>query len=208
MRFSFALVFIAASLMAGPASAGPILDRIRADGVVRCGAVERPGLIEVEDSGKAAGLELDLCRAIASVALGPNGRLEFRNYDCEKAFGEVRAGKDDVSFLTGREMIDNGLTGKMIAGPATPLGGEGGDERRLRLVHTPQKLLYFGSVAGSVLKFAGTASLTVGETGVTPIAAPPPPPPSRCAASSVPGGRSGRRAPRWRRSRDRAPRRP
>ena len=118
MRFSFALVFIAASLMAGPASAGPILDRIRADGVVRCGAVERPGLIEVEDSGKAAGLELDLCRAIASVVLGPNGRLEFRNYDSDKAFGEVRAGKDDVSFLTGREMIDNGLTGKMIAGPA------------------------------------------------------------------------------------------
>ena len=29
----------------------------------------------------------------------------------------MRAGKDDVSFLTGREMIDNGLTGKMIAGP-------------------------------------------------------------------------------------------
>jgi len=75
-------------------------------------------------------------------------------------------------FLFGSEINRNGPP-PFDAGPATPLGGEGGDERRLRLVHTPQKLLYFGSVAGSVLKFAGTASLTVGETGVTPIAAQP-----------------------------------
>lgn len=118
MRIALALLLVTASLAAAPASAGPILDRIRADGVVRCGGVERPGLIAVEDGGKAAGLELDLCRAVASVVLGPNGRLEFRRYDSEKAFAEARAGKDDISFLTGREMIDNGLTGKVIAGPA------------------------------------------------------------------------------------------
>ena len=117
MRVVVALFVVVASLAGTPASAGPVLDRIRAEGVVRCGGVERPGLISVEDNGKAAGLELDVCRAIAAVVLGPNGRLEFRRYDLEKAFNEVRAGKDDVSFLTGREMIDNGLTGKTIAGP-------------------------------------------------------------------------------------------
>ena len=36
-----------------------------------------------------------------------------------------------------------------------------------------QKLLYAGSVDGSVLKFAGGVSLTLGETGVTPIALQP-----------------------------------
>ena len=118
MRLSVVLLFIAASLAATPASAGPILDRIRAEGVLRCGGVERPGLLAVEDNGNASGLELDLCRALASVVLGPDGRLEFRRYDSEKAFADVRAGKDDVSFLTGREMVDNGVTGKMIAGPA------------------------------------------------------------------------------------------
>ena len=118
MRVSGAFLFVAASLAAAPAAAGPILDRIRAEGVVRCGGVERPGLIEVTATGKAAGLELDLCRAIATVALGSEGRLEFRRYDSEQAFAEARAGKDDVSFLTGREMIDNGLAGKLIAGPA------------------------------------------------------------------------------------------
>ncbi len=38
MRVFVALFFVAASL--APAFAGPILDRIRAEGVVRCGGVE------------------------------------------------------------------------------------------------------------------------------------------------------------------------
>ena len=115
--FVSALLAVAGLLHAPPASAGPILDRIKAQGVVRCGGVERPGLIAIEDSGKAAGLELDLCRAIASVVLGPNGRLEFRRYDSDKAFAAARAGADDVSFLTGAEIIDNRLAGKLIPGP-------------------------------------------------------------------------------------------
>ena len=99
------------------ASAGPVLDRIRAEGVVRCGGVERPGLIAIADGGKATGLELDLCRAIASVVLGPDGRLEFRRYDSDKAFAQARAGADDVSFLTGAEIVDNRLAGRLIPGP-------------------------------------------------------------------------------------------
>jgi general L-amino acid transport system substrate-binding protein len=104
-------------LWIGPAAAGPILDRIKAQGVLHCGGVERPGLILMEDNGKASGLELDMCRAIASVVLGSNGRLEFRRYDSEKAYAAVRSGADDVSFLTGTEIIDNGLAGKVIPGP-------------------------------------------------------------------------------------------
>lgn len=118
MRLSkIALVFGVCLAWAPAAMAGTVLDRIRAQGVVRCGGVERPGLISMEADGKASGLELDLCRAIASVVLGPNGRLEFRRYDSEKAFAAVRDGADDVSFLTGREIVDNGLTGKLVAGP-------------------------------------------------------------------------------------------
>jgi general L-amino acid transport system substrate-binding protein len=86
--------------------------------VLRCGGVERPGLINMEPNGQAHGLELDLCRAIASVVLGPDGRLEFTRYDSEKAFAAARAGHDDVMFLTGREMVENGLTGQVIPGPS------------------------------------------------------------------------------------------
>jgi general L-amino acid transport system substrate-binding protein len=85
--------------------------------VLRCGGVERPGMIDIEPNAKAAGLELDMCRALASVLLGPQGKLEFTRYDSAKAFAAARDGHDDVSFLTGSEIIDNGLTGKLIPGP-------------------------------------------------------------------------------------------
>ncbi len=109
-----ALALLAA---ATPALAGPVLDHIRGEGVLHCGGVERPGLIAIEDDAKAAGLELDMCRALAFVVLGPEGRLEFRRYDSEKAWTELREHGDDVAFLTAREMIDNGLVGKRLPGP-------------------------------------------------------------------------------------------
>jgi len=119
MRASASLVLSLLLICAGgPAVAGPTLDRIRAEKVLRCGGVERPGLVEIEPEGKAHGLELDLCRALASVVLGSNGRLEFTRYDSEKAFAAARAGHDDVMFLTGRELVENGLTGQVIPGPA------------------------------------------------------------------------------------------
>ena len=117
-RLIMTMFFAATSLaLVEPAAAGSILDRIKARGVLRCGGVERPGMITIEADGKASGLELDVCRAIASVVLGPEGRLEFQRYDLEKAFASARGGADDVSFLTGAEIIDNGLAGKVIPGP-------------------------------------------------------------------------------------------
>ena len=119
MRASVSLVVCLLLIAMGrPAAAGPILDRIRAEKVLRCGGVERPGLVEIETDGKAHGLELDMCRALASVVLGSDGRLEFTRYDSDKAFAAARAGHDDVMFLTGRELVENGLTGQVIPGPA------------------------------------------------------------------------------------------
>ena len=71
MRLFASLLLLALlACAAAPAAAGPILDRIKAEGVVRCGGVGRPGLVEIAPDGQARGLELDLCRAIASVVLG------------------------------------------------------------------------------------------------------------------------------------------
>ena len=119
MRIVRSLLVLALPLaFAPPVAAGPVLDRIRAEKVLRCGGVERPGLVEIEPDGKAQGLELDLCRALASVVLGAEGRLEFTRYDSEKAFAAARAGHEDVMFLTGRELVENHLTGQVIPGPA------------------------------------------------------------------------------------------
>jgi general L-amino acid transport system substrate-binding protein len=112
-------VLAVAFAVATPAAwAGPTLERVKQEGVLRCGGAERPGLVEIEPDGKAHGLELDLCRAVASAILRDDGRLEFTRYDSEKAFAAARAGHEDVMFLTGREMIENGLAGQVIPGPA------------------------------------------------------------------------------------------
>ncbi len=115
LLFGLCLLAISGS---GPCAAGPVLDRIRAQKVLRCGGVERPGLVEITATGAAQGLELDLCRALASVVLGDNGRLEFTRYDSANAFAAARAGHDDVMFLTGRELVENKLAAQVIPGPA------------------------------------------------------------------------------------------
>ena len=48
------------------AQAGSVLDRIKSQKVIRCGAVPRPGLLQVGRNGHASGLLLDLCRAIGA----------------------------------------------------------------------------------------------------------------------------------------------
>ena len=101
------------------AHAGPVVDRIKADGVIRCGGVSRPGLLGQSPDGRdAAGLYLDLCRAIGAALLGPEGRIAFRPYDFDAAFSSLREGTDDLAFLDGSEIFDQRLAGRTILGPA------------------------------------------------------------------------------------------
>ena len=101
------------------AQAGPVVDRIRAEGVIRCGGVSRPGLAgQSPDGREAGGLYLDLCRAIGAALLGPEGRVAFHPYDFDAAFDRMRDGRDDLAFLDGSEILDQRLAGKTILGPA------------------------------------------------------------------------------------------
>jgi general L-amino acid transport system substrate-binding protein len=116
--FCVAVAALLLSVLCQPAAhAGAVLRRVASDGVVRCGGVPRPGLVEVRPDGRAEGLLLDLCRAIAAAVLPATGRLEFRQYDSAKAFDAVRHGNDDVFFLTASEIVSEGLAGKILPGP-------------------------------------------------------------------------------------------
>lgn len=115
LRFLLAAVLLAAS--APGARAGAVLDRIRAGKVIHCGGAPRPGLVDLGEDGRAAGLYLDLCRAIGAAVLGDDGRIDFRQYDSSKAFDGVRDATDDVSFLSAAEIIDEGLASKVLPGP-------------------------------------------------------------------------------------------
>ena len=94
----------AAALSCQPAHAGR-LDRVKAAGVVHCGATQRPGLFEVGADGAARGLLVDLCRAIGVAAAGPATGAIMSVYDADASYDALRAGRDDVFFLTESEEL-------------------------------------------------------------------------------------------------------
>jgi len=100
------------------AHAGPIVDRIKSSGVIRCGGVPRPGLVSQAPDEAPSGLYLDLCRAIGAALLGSEGKIEFHLYDSDSAFARVANGADDLFFLDGSEIADHRLAGAATLGPA------------------------------------------------------------------------------------------
>ena len=100
------------------AQAGPIVDRVKSAGVIRCGGVPRPGLVGQSPNGAPSGLYLDLCRAIGATVLGPEGKIEFHSYDSDKAFARLAEGADDLFFLDGSDIADHRLAGTVTLGPA------------------------------------------------------------------------------------------
>jgi general L-amino acid transport system substrate-binding protein len=107
-----------ALVFCSPARAGPIVDRIKSSGVIRCGGVPRPGLVNRSADAAPSGLYLDLCRAIGAALLGPEGRIEFHPYDSDKAFARVANGTDDLFFLDGSDIADHRLASAVTLAPA------------------------------------------------------------------------------------------
>jgi general L-amino acid transport system substrate-binding protein len=99
-----------------PASAG-VEDRIKAAGVLHCGGTLRPGLAFPGPDGRMAGLEVDLCRAVAIAVLGPSARISFDTYVLPQSYDAIRHGADELSFLTESEIVAAGLTGTVLPGP-------------------------------------------------------------------------------------------
>jgi len=111
---TFCAAVAACLAVTSPAHAGSVLDRVRANHVVRCGATARPGLAGGENG---AGLLSDLCRAIATAVLGPTAPVAFSLYDADVDFDAVRNGTDDVFFLDASEVTAQRLAGMVLPGP-------------------------------------------------------------------------------------------
>jgi len=111
-----ALAILATLSGAGAAASGPTLERVRAANVVRCGATARPGLLE-ETARGPEGLLVDLCRAIGVAAAGPSVKVEMSAYESELSFEAARAGRADVVFLSGGEIVAERLAGALTPGP-------------------------------------------------------------------------------------------
>ena len=129
------------------AHAGPIIDRIKSSGVIRCGGVPRPGLVGQSPGGAASGLYFDLCRAIGAALLGPEGRIEFHPYDSDKAFTRVTEGADDLFFLDGSDIADHRLAGAATLGPAVYFVSTAA------MVHGPTPIQRLSDLAGKSICF-------------------------------------------------------
>jgi len=114
---ALALAMVVTATSSASALAGPVADRIKAGRIIRCGAVERPGLLEPGQDGTPRGLLVDLCRAFGVAAAGPSVAVAMDFYDADATYDAVRAGSEDVFFLTGSEIVDQKLAGKIMPGP-------------------------------------------------------------------------------------------
>jgi len=99
------------------ADAGTVFDRVKARGAVQCGSFERPGLAQQDDDRHWSGLNVDVCRAIAVAVLGSAEKIAFHGYATPPELALLSQGGDDVSFLTGREIAENDLSGRIVPGP-------------------------------------------------------------------------------------------
>ncbi len=112
MRSWFAACLL---LWAAPAWSGGVLDRVRAEGVVRCGAEQRAGFAAGTDP---AGLAVELCRTVAVAVLGPAARVAFQVYGADADFADVRTGAADIAFVSGSAVAAHRLAAAVIPGPA------------------------------------------------------------------------------------------
>jgi general L-amino acid transport system substrate-binding protein len=129
------------------AEAGSILERVKARGTVRCGSARRPGLADTDSRGRLAGFNVDVCRAIAAAVLGSPDRVEFHAYEAPKQFDAVRGRQDDVFFLTGSEINDQHLAGKIVPGPAVFI------ESHNVMVPSASAVSHVGDLAGEKICF-------------------------------------------------------
>lgn len=92
------------------------IDRVRADGVLHCGGVIRPGVAWPARDDTWHGIDVDVCRAIAIAVLGDEARYEFHAYAIPRHYDAIRNGTDDVFFLTASEILAAGLLPSVLPG--------------------------------------------------------------------------------------------
>jgi general L-amino acid transport system substrate-binding protein len=93
-------------LMASPpAAAGPTLDKIKAQGTLRCGVGGSiPTFSKLDSKGQWSGLDVDYCRAVAAAVLGSPDKVSFVTLTLQQRFAAVQSGEVD---LLARDSIVN-----------------------------------------------------------------------------------------------------
>ena len=82
------------------ASAGQILDEIKARGKLRCGIYDNvPGLATLDDKGRWQGFDVDYCRAVAAGLFGNGDAVEFVKLTFAQGIPALKSREVDVAGL-------------------------------------------------------------------------------------------------------------
>ncbi|GEP53147.1 amino acid ABC transporter substrate-binding protein [Reyranella soli] len=97
-KFSAGLCGLLALALAGtPSEAAPMLDTVRANGVVRCGvSTGFPGFSLADSQGVFRGLDVDVCRAVAAAVFGDAAKVKFVPLTAVQRFTALQSGEVDV----------------------------------------------------------------------------------------------------------------
>lgn len=88
---------ILATAVSAPAMAGPVVDAIKARGELVCGVRgDTLGFAHREANGLFVGLDVDMCRTVATAILGDAKKVRFVQLEPDKRFETLKEGKVDM----------------------------------------------------------------------------------------------------------------
>ncbi len=92
-----ATVAVATAGFVGSATAGPILDAVKARGAVVCGTgTGTAGYYMPDSQGKWKGLAVDVCRAVAAAIFGDAEKVKFVPLTSQQRFTAIQSGEVDM----------------------------------------------------------------------------------------------------------------
>ena len=95
-KLTFAIAGVAAVAFAASANAAT-LDDVKAKGFVQCGVSQGlPGFSNADDSGNWAGIDVDMCRAVAAAIFGDGNAVKFTPLSAKQRFTALASGEVDI----------------------------------------------------------------------------------------------------------------
>ena len=96
-RLALGALVAAGAMATAPAHAGKTLDAIKARGQLVCGVnPSLPGFSAADSQGNWAGLDVDVCKAIAATVLGDASKVKWTPLNASQRFAVLQSGEIDV----------------------------------------------------------------------------------------------------------------
>lgn len=94
---TLASVVAATTMLSGTASAGKTLDAIKQKGFIQCGVnTSLPGFASADSQGNYSGLDVDICRAVATAVFGDPSKVKYSPLNASQRFTALQSGEIDI----------------------------------------------------------------------------------------------------------------